>query len=122
MIDLNKNVVYTAGAINLEDTLKNCAASIVAYNESKSNDLDAVAGAVSQVFDTYKGAHIATPALTTLVLGILKPTSLEAMATLQVRVREYVVANSGEGGTLKTAKGKGGGISRRCDAPVAEAK
>lgn len=115
MLDLNKSVVYVAGAVSLEATLKNCADAIVAYNEEKSNDLDVIGAAVHQVFDTYKGASIATPALTTLVLGILKPSTLEAMATLGERVKEYISANAAEGGTLEVRKGKGGGARRVCD-------
>lgn len=119
MIDLNKSVVFTAGAINLEATLKACADAIVAYNETKSNDLGAIEEAVNAVYDQYKGAYIAAPALSTLVLGILKPTTLEAMTTLGERVKEYIKVNSAEGGTLVMRKGKGGGFARKCDLPVA---
>ena len=119
MLDLNKSVVYVAGAVNLEGTLKNVAEAIVAYNESKSNDFDAIATAVNAVFDRYPGAHVQVPALISLVCGKLAPTTLEAMAVCQERTKEYLKANTGEGGFLETRKGKGGGVCRVSDKPVA---
>jgi hypothetical protein len=114
MIDLNKSVVVDAsGAVNLEKTLTAAADAITAWNEVRSNDLEVVAAAVGQVFDTYKGTYINAKSLSTLVLGILKPTSLDAMQVLSDRVADFVKSNSGEGGAFVTKKARG--TARVCD-------
>jgi hypothetical protein len=120
MIDLSKSVVVDAsGSVNLESTLRNCAEAIATWNETRVNDLESVGAAVHTVFDTYKGSYVNSKALGTLVLGILKPTSLDAMTVLADRVSDFVKSNSGEGGTFVVRKARG--VARVCDL-VAESK
>ena len=117
MIDLSKAVVVdSSGAVNLESTLHNCADAITDWNEARSADLETVSAAVHTVFDQYKGTYINAKALSTLVLGILKPTSLPAMQVMSDRVAEFVKSNSGEGGAFVTKKARG--TARVCDLAV----
>jgi hypothetical protein len=110
---LDKCIQYSNGAVSLEATLIKCSEAIMSHNETKEHDLEAVADAVRQVFSTYKGSFVNAKALGTMVVGILKPTSLNAIAVLLERTVEYVHAHP-ETFVVKKARG----IAVIADLPV----
>ena len=120
MIDLNKSVVLSGGLVNLEATLVKVAEAVSAYNETQSNDLDTVGAAVHALFDKHVGAFIQVPAVATIAVGSLNLTSLDAIAAMGDRVKDYLKANSGPGGAFEVRKGRG--VSRIADQADADRK
>jgi hypothetical protein len=90
---LDKNIVYVNGLVDLEATLKSCADAIVAHNDCRRGDQEAVATAVHAVFDANKGAFINFKALQSFAVERLEVKSLEAWNVLTARVVEYVNEN-----------------------------
>lgn len=80
-----------------------------------------VGPAVHTVFDTYLGESLTTPTLTAFALQIVGTTPSNYAQTEEA-VRTYIKSNSvGDAPAFKTTKGKGGGVSRICDAKPAAA-
>jgi hypothetical protein len=127
----------SSGSIDHDATCSKFADDLVKYEAERETELETIALAVNTVFDTHKGASINMPALTSLALRELnaQPSNF---AALTERVQEYVRDNADrtekkdkEGKVVQVAeaprtrafcigKGKGGGVKRWCDQPVAE--
>lgn len=102
------------GAVDLNATETKFRTDLQAYLTERAEQDTKIADAVSAVFDQFKGANINLPALETFVLAKLdaQPSNY---GELSAALRSYIKDNSGEGGTFKIAKGKGGGCHRVCD-------
>jgi hypothetical protein len=116
-MEFNKDTfVKVNGLFDIEASLTNVAAALASANELYSNDAEAVGAAVSSVFDQYKGAFVQMPALVTLTVGKLNLTTIDSINAMSERVKDYIGANSGEGGLYDVRKGRG--VGRVTDVPV----
>jgi hypothetical protein len=114
----------------------NGAADLIATEEKFRQDLQTyvdgraavdakVAGAVSAVFDQYKGAKINLPAVKTLALGKLDadPSNYSELSeALEDYIHDNAVSETNPNGIFLIAKGKGGGCCRIADQAKPEQK
>jgi hypothetical protein len=121
-MEFNKDTfVKVNGLFDIEASLTNVAAALAAANELYANDAEVVGAAVAKVFDTYKGAFVNLDAVTTIAIGSMGLTSLEAINAMSERVNEFVLANSeGESSLYEIRRGRG--VGRRADVPAKGAK
>lgn len=108
--DSNGTVDVVASATAYAEALS----AWVAENEADTQQLTDM---VNACFDNAGGKTLSMPYLVSQVVSGLGVSPAEHKATTK-RVHEHVRCMAGEGGALVIAKGKGGGVSRKSDAPV----
>ena len=115
MSNINAFLVRGAdGSCDLDATVLKFRGELEKFLALRETEDAGIAAAVSEVFDTHKGASINMPALQGFVLQKMGATPAN-YAVLGERVAEYVRSQAGEGGIYKIAKGKGGGVKRVAD-------
>lgn len=118
-INLHNYVVRGSdGSVDTDATLAKFESTLSAYIVERETEQSTIAAAVGAVFDAHKGTAINMPALTSLTVQRLNAQP-ENFKTLSERVQSYVREQSkGDSSMFLIAKGKGGGVSRRCDIPA----
>lgn len=106
-----------AGTIDLEKTLTAVAEYLTLRAEQEKRISEGVSVAVHAVFEQYKGKTLAMPAAINYTVGVMG-VPLDQYAETAEAIGEWI-RHSPE---FKIAKGKGGGVSRICDAVEKEEK
>jgi hypothetical protein len=121
-MNVSSFVVLSAGSVDVAASTAKFTAALNTYIAERETENGQIATAVSAVFDSHKGKVLTMPTLAALALQQLnaQPENFKALTD---RVTNYIRENSrGEGAPLRVTKGKGGGVSRRADAPAPAAQ
>lgn len=121
-------VRHTDGSIDEAGSTRAFSAALAKHVAERETEVATIAAAVNGVFDRYLGASINMPALASMALQSLN-VQPENFKALELRCLEYVRENAqgdkAEDGTVANpsstfviGKGKGGGVTRRCDRPA----
>jgi hypothetical protein len=133
-INLATYAVRVDGVVDTDATMEKFAADLDTYIAERQIESETISNAVNGVFDDLKGVRVNVPFVVSSTLQRLNVAAHPAMyATLAERVHSFLSDNS-QGKTDKATgaverpnslfvigKGKGGGIGRRADLPVAAA-
>jgi len=111
-------VRFTDGTIDIDATMEGLESQLQDLSETEATAGVRIGEAVNAVFDLHRGKVLTMPSLVNAALGHLSVTP-ETFAAESAAVAEYVRQRNG--GEFKIAKGKGGGVSRVCDAPPPKA-
>jgi len=106
------------GVIDVEDTLEALETQLQNLSAEEADRDYRIGAAVQSVFDQWLGKTLTLPSLVNEALRHLEVTP-ETFTSESAAVADYVRAR--KDGAFKIAKGKGGGVSRRCDTPPPKA-
>lgn len=114
-------VLTTAGLVDVAASAAKFDSALATYIAERETETVKIGDAVNAVFDSHLGKTLTMPVLQSLATAQLNAQP-ENWKVLSDRVAQYARDNAGPDGTLKIAKGKGGGVSRRCDASAPAAQ
>jgi len=110
-------VRWDDGTINVEDTLRGLRTQLEDLALAEEEGAERIATAVHAVFDQYKGQTLNMPSLVNAALAHLSVTPA-TFAAESAAVADFIRLRKTE---FRIAKGKGGGVTRICDAPPPKA-
>lgn len=111
-------VVGSDGAIDCDATVDKFTEALYAYVESSEAQVAQIAGAVTAVFDQYKGVRLNMPALVNFALAKLETTPAnhgELSEECASFIRANAVTEKNPEGIYRISKGHSGGVTRVCD-------
>lgn len=115
---------HSDGSVDEAGTLAACQAAVRKYVAERETEQATIAAAVSEVFDTLKGARANMPYVVNQALRSLNALP-ENFKALSERTAEYIREHAGDrdsGALFSIGKGKGGGVVRWSDQPLPESK
>jgi hypothetical protein len=121
-INLVSFVVRTNGLIDVDATMAKFHGELVNYQLNSELEAETIAEAVATVFDNHKGTNFNMPSLvnsTRIVLNVQPDSYITMTDKIEKHLRANASPDRESGALYKISKGKGGGVRRWSDVPVA---
>lgn len=120
-MNVSSFVVLAAGLVDVAASTAKFEGALATYIAERETEATQIGAAVNAVFDEHLGKTLTMPVVQALATQQLNAQP-ENWKVLSERIATYVRENATPGGSLKISKGKGGGVSRLCDAPAPAAQ